>query len=149
MNKVILMGRLASEPTTGTSNGGKTFCNFTMAVKRERCNDKTDFIKCTVWGKTAETFAKFMKKGEPVSIVGSWRVDSYTDTDGTAKYWNSCNVESFYFVPRVKAAETGDSTPAIMGGEPRPIMADTSFVKPGLEVGNPSFTATPFDTSRL
>ena len=27
MNKVILMGRLASEPTTGTTKGGKTFCN--------------------------------------------------------------------------------------------------------------------------
>lgn len=149
MNKVILMGRLASEPTTGTSNGGKTFCNFTMAVKRERCNDKTDFIKCTVWGKTAETFAKFMKKGEPVSIVGSWRVDSYTDTDGMTKYWNSCNVESFYFVPRVKAAETGDSTPAIMGTAPHPIAVDADFTKIGNRIGEPQPTATPFDTSRL
>lgn len=148
MNKVILMGRLASEPTTGTTKGGKTFCNFTMAVKRERA-DQTDFIKCKVWGKTAETFAKFIKKGEPVSIVGAWHVDSYTDTDGMTKYWNSCNVETFYFVPRVKTAVTGDSTPAIMGTAPNPIAVDADFTKIGSRIGEPQPTATPFDASRL
>lgn len=148
MNKVILMGRLASEPTTGATKGGKTFCNFTLAVKRERV-DQTDFIKCKVWGKTAETFAKFMKKGEPVSIVGAWHVDSYTDTDGATKYWNSCNVETFYFVPRVKAAVTGDSTPAIMGTAPHPIAVDADFTKIGNRIGEPQTTATPFDASRL
>lgn len=149
MNKVILMGRLASDPTTGTTKGGKAFCNFTIAVKREHCTDKTDFIKCKAWGKTSENIAKFLKKGEPISLVGSWTVDSYTDTDGLTKYWNSCNVETFYFVPRVKTAETGDSTPAIMGTAPHPIAVDADFTKIGSRIGEPQPTSTPFDTSRL
>ena len=102
MNVVSLIGRMTADPELKQTANGKSVIRFTLAVKRSY-GDKTDFIRCEAWNKTAETMAKFLKKGDPVAITGSWQVDSMVGTDGKTTYYNTCSVDRFYFVPRVKS----------------------------------------------
>lgn len=140
MNVVSLIGRMTAEPELKQTTTGKTVLRFTLAVKRS-FGDKTDFIRCEAWNKTAETMAKFLKKGDPVAVSGTWNVDSIAGADGKTTYYNTCSVERFYFVPRVKADAKVDA--------PAPIAVDASFTKPGVRIGEPQTTAAPFDSRYL
>ena len=67
MNKVLLVGNLARDPETRTTNAGVTFTNFTVACQRRIANQQgirdADFINCVAWRQTAEFICKYFKKG--------------------------------------------------------------------------------------
>lgn len=138
MNVVSLIGRMTADPELKQTANGKSVIRFTLAVKRSY-GDKTDFIRCEAWNKTAETMAKFLKKGDPVAITGSWQVDSMVGTDGKTTYYNTCSVDRFYFVPRVKSDAVGGNRQVVTNlGAPAPIAVDAKFN-----------TGTPFDPKFL
>lgn len=146
MNVVSLIGRMTAEPELKQTTTGKTVLRFTLAVKRS-FGDKTDFIRCEAWNKTAETMAKFLKKGDPVAVSGTWQVDSIAGADGKTTYYNTCSVERFYFVPRVKSDAKGavnaaygvaSQATASQFTAPAPIAVDAKFT-----------TGTPFDPKFL
>ena len=138
MNVVSLIGRMTADPELKQTANGKSVIRFTLAVKRSY-GDKTDFIRCEAWNKTAETMAKFLKKGDPVAITGSWQVDSMVGTDGKTTYYNTCSVDRFYFVPRVKSDAVGGNRQVVTNlGAPAPIAVDAKFT-----------TGTPFDPKFL
>ena len=138
MNVVSLIGRMPADPELKQTATGKSVLRFTLAVIRSY-GDKTDFIRCEAWNKTAETMAKFLKKGDPVAITGSWQVDSMVGTDGKTTYYNTCSVDRFYFVPRVKSDAVGGNRQVVTNlGAPAPIAVDAKF-----NVG------TPFDPKFL
>ncbi len=138
MNVVSLIGRMTADPELKQTANGKSVIRFTLAVKRSY-GDKTDFIRCEAWNKTAETMAKFLKKGDPVAITGSWQVDSMVGTDGKTNYYNTCSVDRFYFVPRVKSDAVGGNRQVVTNlGAPAPIAVDAKFN-----------TGTPFDPKFL
>lgn len=144
MNVVSLIGRMTAEPELKQTTTGKTVLRFTLAVKRS-FGDKTDFIRCEAWNKTAETMAKFLKKGDPVAVTGTWNVDSIAGADGKTTYYNTCSVERFYFVPRVKSDAVGGNRQVVTNlGAPNPVMVDAKFT-----TGEPQTTATPFDSRYL
>ena len=61
MNKVILLGRLTKDPVVGNNN-----CKFTVAVNRFK--EGADFINCVAFGKTADTIAQYLTKGNPIVL---------------------------------------------------------------------------------
>lgn len=129
---------MTAEPELKQTTTGKTVLRFTLAVKRSY-GDKTDFIRCEAWNKTAETMAKFLKKGDPVAITGSWQVDSMVGTDGKTNYYNTCSVDRFYFVPRVKSDAVGGNRQVVTNvASPADIAVDAKFT-----------TGTPFDPKFL
>lgn len=100
MNKVIFMGRLTADPGFQTSQNGKAYCRFSVAVARPKQQDgsqQTDFISCTAWGKTAETICKFFVKGKPIIVYGSLHNNNYTDRNGIQHYGFEVWVDGFDF----------------------------------------------------
>lgn len=83
INRVTLIGRLTKKAELKSTPNGKSVCNFTLAVQRDK--DNTDFINCTSWGKTAEVLAQYTDKGSLVGVDGRLQVRSY-DSNGTTKY---------------------------------------------------------------
>jgi len=83
INRVTLIGRLTKKAELKSTPNGKSVCNFTLAVQRDK--DNTDFIYCTSWGKTAEVLAQYTDKGSLVGVDGRIQVRSY-DSNGTTKY---------------------------------------------------------------
>ena len=80
MNQIILIGRVTKDPELKYSQGGKAFCNFSLAVAREFNRDETDFINCVAWEKKAETIAQYFKKGQRIGIIGRIQIDKKDDT---------------------------------------------------------------------
>ena len=70
INLVVLTGRLTKDPELKYSAGGTAYCRFTIAVNRAFDKEKSDFISCTAFGKTAELIAEYVKKGYQLGVQG-------------------------------------------------------------------------------
>lgn len=80
MNIVNIMGRLTAAPEIRQTSTGKNVCEITIAVSSGK--DKTNFIPCQAWEKTAEIIAQYFNKGNMIAITGSLQVNNYKDKDG-------------------------------------------------------------------
>ena len=77
MNVFCGTGRLVADPTE-RKVGDYKVANFTIAIDREFSkDDKTDFLDCEAWGKTAEFLLNYLKKGNLVAVVGRVLKDSW------------------------------------------------------------------------
>ena len=56
-------------------------------------NKKTHFIDVVVWGKTAEAFSNYCKKGSKVLLVGVVQLEQWTAQDGSSRSRHSLRVE--------------------------------------------------------
>lgn len=77
MNYVVLMGRLTKDPEIKKTSSGKSYCRFSIAVKREFSKDAVDFINCIAWDKKAETIVNYFSKGHRILIQGRINTGSY------------------------------------------------------------------------
>lgn len=66
LNNVVLVGRLAHEPEF-KDTGTHKITKFVIAVT-SRGNEKTEFIRITVFDKLAEQVYKFSGKGQMVAL---------------------------------------------------------------------------------
>ena len=84
MNKVILVGRLTSDPELRQTQSGVASCRFTVACDRKFADKNTgerqaDFISCTAWRQTAEFITRYFNKGKLICIEGTLRNNNYQD----------------------------------------------------------------------
>ena len=114
MNKVILVGRLCSDPElryVGDKNIALT--RFLLAVNRDYKNNEgnydCDFIECDLWDKRAEVFCQYMSKGELVGIEGKLRLNKYTNENGEKRSIIRVKVDNFSFIPSNKRKETNNT----------------------------------------
>lgn len=113
MNNVSLIGRLARDPEARYTENNMCIVKFTLAVSRMKKDDPADFIRCTAFGKTAETIEKFMKKGSQMALTGHIQTGSY-EKDGQTVYTTDVITDRFYFVGSAKTdnSDAPDSAPA-------------------------------------
>ncbi|MDK9847706.1 single-stranded DNA-binding protein [Staphylococcus equorum] len=71
INKVIYMGRIATDLKVRKSKNDKSYVFFNLAVPRTYDNEKIDFINCVVWNSKAENLVEYQSKGNLITIEGS------------------------------------------------------------------------------
>ena len=110
INNVNLVGRLTKDPELKYIPGsGTAVGNFTLAIDRGLSKDKkkeleaqgkptADFIRTVVWGKQAESCAKYLKKGRLVAVSGSIRTSSSKDDSGKMNYYTDVNAFKVEFL---------------------------------------------------
>lgn len=113
MNKVTLMGRLTRDPEIRYSQGENStaIARFSLAVNRRFKRDgepEADFISCVAFGKNAEFFEKYGKKGVKFAICGRIQTGSYTNKDGNKVYTTDVIVEEQEFAES-KASGSADA----------------------------------------
>lgn len=90
LNKVILHGRLTTDPEFSQTTSGISSCRFTVAVDRgyksANGEKQTDFISCQAWRQTAEFVSKYFTKGKMIIVDGSLHNNNYTDKNGVKHY---------------------------------------------------------------
>lgn len=103
INRVVLVGRITRDPEIRYSTGNNPFVGFTLACNRAYVDrngnrqENTDFINCIVWGRIAETVAKYVKKGALLGVEG--RIQSRTVEDnGVNRTVMEVNAESVQFL---------------------------------------------------
>ena len=89
-NKVILMGRIATDLTMRKTAGGTSVLPFRMAVDRtyQPKNEEktTDFFSVIAWGSLAEFVGKYFAKGSMILVEGELQTRTYNDKDGKKVY---------------------------------------------------------------
>lgn len=95
MNKVLLIGRLTSDPVVRYS-GELAIASFTLAIDRMKKRDgtkETDFPRVKAFGKTAEFCASYMKKGNRVAVEGRIETGSYIGESGEKVFTTEVRAE--------------------------------------------------------
>lgn len=98
MNKVILGGKLASDPELRVTPQGVNVASFRLAVSRRGAGSNTDFFNVQAWRGTAEFVTKFFRKGSSICIVGSIQNREWTDQNGQKRYATDIIADEAYFV---------------------------------------------------
>ena len=90
LNRVILMGRLVSDPELKTTPNGVSVTNFRIAVDRSYVRSgeerKADFIDIVCWRQTAEFVCRYFGKGAMIAVEGQLQTRTYQAKDGTNRY---------------------------------------------------------------
>ena len=114
MNNTNLIGRPTKDPILKNVNGN-TVTSFTLAVKRKNKdidgNHQSDFIQIVIWGKTAENFCKWARKGTLVSIEGSIRTRYYDSDQKQRVYVTEVLADSFAILEKKKETPDPLNTP--------------------------------------
>lgn len=82
MNSINLVGRITKDPELRRTESGKAVCSYSLAVKRPRVKDVTDFIECVTWQQGAEYLAQYGHKGDVVAVTGVLASRKWTDKEG-------------------------------------------------------------------
>ncbi|MDR1069061.1 MAG: single-stranded DNA-binding protein [Clostridiales Family XIII bacterium] len=99
MNNVNLIGRLTKDPELRHTNEGRSICQFTLAIDDTFSKeDRSDFIRVTVFGNQAENCEKYLRKGFLAGVSGRMRSDIYTDSAGIKRYPISVTGERVQFL---------------------------------------------------
>lgn len=114
MNNCVFTGRLTKDPEIKTTQSGKKYINFSIAVDRKTKDAngqrQADFIPCIAWNKTAEIIAQYFVKGSPIGVIGSLQVRSY-DKDGEKRFAYEILVNEIDFIGGSKSSDNQDTKP--------------------------------------
>lgn len=76
-------------------------CTATLAVDRPVSGDaekQADFIRITIFGKSAETFSRYLTKGRQVAVEGRIQTGSYQNQKGDTVYTTDVIANRFEFI---------------------------------------------------
>jgi single-strand DNA-binding protein len=84
LNEAIIQGNLVADPDTWPTKTGDSTTIVSARVacnNKRRDNEETLFLDVTLFGKTGEAFARFMKKGDQTILQGRLVENKWTDRD--------------------------------------------------------------------
>lgn len=85
MNICTIIGNLTKDPETRTTPGGKSVCNFSVAVNEGSGESKrTEYFRVAAWGKTGEVCQQYLAKGRKVAVTGRIGASAYVNNQGQA-----------------------------------------------------------------
>lgn len=108
MNRVTLIGRLTADIELRRSQSGSAWASFTLAVnrmKKVQGQPEVDFIRCKVFGKTAENLAQYQRKGSLIAAAGSIATGSFQNQQGQRVYTTDVMVQEITFLEPKKSSE--------------------------------------------
>lgn len=82
MNKTQHTGRIVHDLELKQTQNGVPVCSFTIAVKRPRVKDTTDFLNVVCWRQNAEYISRYAGKGTLIEVVGTLQSRKFQDKDG-------------------------------------------------------------------
>lgn len=101
INKVTVLGRLGAEPDIRTMQSGDKVANLNVAVSETwkdkqtgEKKEKTEWVKCVVFGGVVSVIENYAKKGNRIYIEGKLQTRSW-EQDGVKKYATEVVVQGF------------------------------------------------------
>lgn len=130
LNSVHLIGRLTRDPEAKALPSGSTVVSFSIATSRTwkdkesgEKKEESEFHNCVAFGRTAETIAQYVKKGQLLFVDGRLQTRSWDDKDsGKKMYRTEIVVENFQFGPKAANTprDTAEESFDAIGKEPAP-----------------------------
>ena len=113
VNRAMLVGHLGGDPESRYTQSGTAVANFNVATNESRKNaegsyqDHTEWHRCVLFGKPAETAAQYLKKGQMVYIEGRLRTRSWEDKDGNKRTTTEIQGDMFTMLGRRTDSPSG------------------------------------------
>jgi single-strand DNA-binding protein len=111
VNKVVLMGHLATDPELNATTGGTSVAKFKIATNRDwktsdgERHEATDYHRVIAWRKLAEICAEHLKKGAGVYLEGRLMNRQYTDKEGRDRSITEIVADSINFITLKKSRD--------------------------------------------
>jgi single-strand DNA-binding protein len=115
VNKVVLVGHLGGDPETRFTPSGAAVANFNLATNESwkdangDFQDKTEWHRCVMFGKSAELAGNLLKKGQLVFTEGKLQSRNWEDKDGIKRYTTEVVCELFTMLGRKMDNENSQS----------------------------------------
>ena len=106
VNKVVLVGHLGGDPETRFTPSGAAVANFNIATNESwkdangELQDKTEWHRCVMFGKTAELAGELLKKGQLVYMEGKLQTRNWEEKDGIKRYTTEVVCDMFTMLGR-------------------------------------------------
>ena len=92
INKVILIGNLGKDPEVRYTQGGQAVADLRVATteawtdKQGQRQEKTEWHRVVLWGKTAENAGKYLSKGRQIYVEGRLQTREWQDKEGQKRW---------------------------------------------------------------
>lgn len=124
LNKCMFIARLTRDPELEFTPSNTPVCKIGLASGRKYKNangeqkEETLFVDAVIFGKGAEIFSQYMKKGSQVFIEGRLRLEQWDDKQsGQKRSKHSIVVENFQFLDGKGGAKKQDDEGPIVEDE--------------------------------
>ncbi|CUV08654.1 Single-stranded DNA-binding protein [hydrothermal vent metagenome] len=119
---MVLVGHLGGDPETRYTPSGAAVANFNMATNESwrdasgELQDKTEWHRCVMFGKSAELAGELLKKGQLVYLEGKLQTRNWEDKDGVKRYTTEVVCDMFTMLGR-RMDNTGQADPVAAGND--------------------------------
>ena len=113
VNKVILIGRLGSDPDVRYTAEGSAIASFNIATNEPiktpegTWEERPEWHKIVAFGKTAELCGTYLNKGKLVYVEGKLKTDQWEDNQGVKRYTTKIVAREVHFL----SGPAGDRPP--------------------------------------
>ena len=104
VNKVIIVGRLGSDPEVKAVSSGQNVARLSVATsdswtdKSGEKQERTEWHRIVVWGNLADLCGRYLSKGRQVYLEGRLQTRSYEDQQGQKKYTTEIVAQTVQFL---------------------------------------------------
>lgn len=110
MNSTNMIGRLTADPELRRTGDGTAVCTFTLAVRRLRVKDTSDFIDFVAWRQSAEYLSQYGHKGDIVAVSGPLTSRKWKDKNDNNRINWEITAESVELLSSKKDSQAGGNT---------------------------------------
>lgn len=109
LNKVFLIGRIASDIELLTTQSGKKVCRISLATNRiwkgqdGSKREETNFHNIVLWERLAEIVNNYLSKGSILLVEGRIQNRSWEDKEGKKRYTTEIIAENIQLGPKSNA----------------------------------------------
>ena len=110
LNTVSFTGRLVRDAELRTTNSGKSVTDFTIAVARRFKREgepEADFLRCKVWGQSAEFVEQYGTKGRRLAVSGRLETRKFVDNNGANREVIEIVCDSIDFMDKSENSDSG------------------------------------------
>lgn len=87
LNKIMIIGRLGSDPELRYTGNGTAVANVRIATSEKwKDGEHTEWHAVVFWARLGEIVSEFCRKGSKVYVEGSMRTRKYQDAGGNDRY---------------------------------------------------------------
>lgn len=92
VNKVIIIGRLGSDPEIRATASGETVATVSLATDESSKNQQGEIVSATEWhrcvafGRTAEIIREYVHKGDQIYVEGRLKTRKWQDQNSQYRY---------------------------------------------------------------
>ena len=116
LNKVMLIGRLGSDPELRYTPDGTAVANFSIATSEEwkdkntgEKKERTEWHRVVAWRRLGEICGEYLAKGKQIYVEGRIQTRSWEDKDGNKRYTTEIVASDIQFLGAKDSSNAGGS----------------------------------------